>query len=616
MKRAAITLLTVMFAAGLSANSADIGNVYVDENSESGVMTLNVSEKMTSVKNPSEAVKSGANNLQSLLELVPGVYMTGGSLQAFGAGTKNYSAIKIRGLGTFPNPGILAVIDGVPQSMALFRHPLFDGLGLESAHSVEIVTGPDAVEEGNMAMAGVIKVTPVEKPKEGLSLKAGTSLGNYYTHSHFINASYGLGTLSAGGSASYDSTGGYRPNSDAYLQDYNGFLRYAISDGWYAKAKAGYSYNRVFNPGPASEKWDREQEAVKMILRSADVRVGNEYTDMKGEAIAYAQTGSNDFIKQLNPAKVLVTGAYTEFTNYGARLFEEFNLYPGNVIKTGFDWQYFGGSFDNRSANPAFLIRKYSYENDYAIYAKVSQEVGILGLSFGARYAINTKWGNELLPSYGLKLMIFDGNTLFANAARGYRTPAAGTVMFAKYGELKPESIWQYEAGTMQKIGEDFEITAALFQNEGANLLAVDPVDGTLKNTGVVFIRGVEAGAAGVFFKALKLGGWVSYLDPREKTAGQACFTSRAYAEAEPFEKLKVRIEAETARERFDADNRRVKLEEYTVFNGSIKYGMKVWDVKADFYLNAENIFNRNYQAKAGYPGAGFVLKSGLVLEI
>lgn len=602
--------------AGGEEKSVDIGKIYVEEKESEVVNGLNKNVmSSTVIKGKILEIGSKANIVDAVKE-APGVYFQKAGIIGFSAGSSAPSVFKIRGLGELPNPGILAVIDDRPQYIGIWRHPLFDTLSLDSVESIEVIKGPSGVELGNQAVAGAIVINTKKLEKEGYKLILNSGIGNYWTQDYFANALVNYFNFDISLSGGYKSTNGTRQNSDSYQQNYNGHIGYSL-DEWYFALNGNYSYIRSFNPGPVTAlNWDREQEAVQTLQRAGDIRIKYENNETKVQVIAFTDSGHNNFLKTYNSfLKKLIDGSYNRYQNYGVRLIDEWYLFPGNITKLGFDWQYFGGYFDSRVPTAARKIEE-RYENDYAPYFSFSQDIGIFGIYLGTRYGINNKWGQEIIPQFGFKMSLLEDLTVHINLSKGYKTPAMGTVIWGTYDELKPENFWQYETGLEAKLFDLINYTITVYQIEGNNMLQTDPIDKKLKNTGFILLRGIESGIETKVFEKVTLGANGAYVDPREKTARLAYFTGKIYSSISLIDNLSIKIETEFARDRFDADSRKMKLEEYTIVNSFVNYSLFLNTVETNLYLDIENMFDRKYQVKIGYPCPGFLIKGGLLIKI
>jgi len=606
-------MFLLLFSALTGSDIINLGSVVVEE----GSLTRGVNEfgQSSTVFSGSAVEASAASNVADILERVSGIYIEKAGALNFTAGSSGTSVLKIRGIGSLPNSGILAVVDDRPLFMGLFKHPMFDMLPLDYAERVEVIKGPSGVLFGNQAVGGVIHISS-KRPEPGkMKTVLSSAMGNYYTQDHYINNMAEFGGFDYMVSAGYKGTEGPRRNSDSYQQNYMIKAGYDFEGLFRLSGSGQYSEVTFYNPGPVNENWHREQEGAKMIQRSGDITIERKEDDCVSKIIVYADTGANKFLKQ-KPGPVLIPGSYNVFNNYGARAMREWRLLPGNLIKAGFDWQYFDGGFENYPPNPAMKIKEKRSENDYAPYLMASRQIGALSLSLGARYGINTLWGPELIPQAGVKVSVYEGNTVFVNASKGYKTPAMGQVIFEDYDELVPENFWQYEAGVTHEIKGLLYAGASVYQTEGNNLLMEDPVDSKYKNSGFVLIRGVEAEFDVNVLDMFNAGASCAYMDPREKTEGNAFFTGGASVSTKALAGIKFKIEGRFAKERFDTDHRKNRLDDYHILNASAGYDAEILGTDTSFFLEVKNMLDNKYEVKKYYPAPGFLIRGGMTIRI
>ena len=563
---------------------------------------------------------NSANNTADLSLDVPGIYYTKAGVIDATAGPFADSVLKIRGMGGLENSGILTLVDDRPQSMAVFRTPLLDTLALDNVQSIEFIKGPSSAEYGNQATAGVIDIRTKKLLQDGSNTVINASAGSFATQNYYLDNMYKSGPYDYALSAGYKTSQGTRADSDSYQQDYSLGLGYDYTSDIRFSGNGAYNDLLLYNPGPVGAGWDRDEEACRIKQESGDVRVEKISDDFNGKIIFYFDTGSEDFLESRAPNGLTVTGSDADFANFGARLMEEWNLIPGNVIKLGFDWQNFGGSFSDHfsEAGAPYSDTNMSwYENDYAPYFVLAQKVGITSVMFGARYGFNSRWGSDFIPQAGLTLSLFDGHKIFVNVSKGYKTPAMGEVIFSStLSGLKPEDFWQYEAGFQHDVMDFFSYNADIYQIEGQNLLESDPVTLALRNTGFRIIRGAEGGAELKFYNMFKAGGSVAYNEPGNNSSQTALFTGKTYIDVSFDKKIIIKVEGEFAKDRYDGDNKTLKLQDYMLFNAGINYNTIIMNNQTGLYLDVDNILNRQYEVVTGYPGIGFFIKGGVILKI
>ena len=565
-----------------------------------------------------EIEMNSKHNIVDLTKDVSGVYFNKAGIMNTATGAQAPSVVKIRGIGEKPNSGLLTVVDGRPQSMGIWRHPLFNIHSIDTIETVEIIKGPAGVEYGNQAVGGVINIQTKRIKTDGMKTIIGFGLGSYNSQDYFINNLLKKGKFDYSVSAGYRSTAGDRANSDSYQENYHVGIGYELTENWYIRGNADYADILFYNPGLTNGPLARYDEGTpgETFQRDFDIRLEHECDSLKGYAIVYADTGLNKFHEESD----------NMYENYGARLKEAFNLFKGNLIKTGFDFQRFGGIYNNFASPPSPKLKKkrlVQYQNEYSPYIIVEQTFDKTTLSGGLRYSYNDKWKDEIIPGLGAKVNIFGNQYVFANAQKGYKTPEIGREFMAstlkpEYKVTEPERYWQYEVG-LNNAWERFFYKVSAYQIEGINLIQMvppPPPPPRFVNTGAIVIRGVEVDTYVKPFKIIKVGTLLSYLDPGKKTANIAFFNGKVYILSRILKSLSLNVETEFAKDRYDANERKQELEDYMIYNANLLYNLSFKNLDANFYMDAENILNEKYLVKIGYPVPGLLIKGGLILKI
>ncbi len=96
--------------------------------------------------------------LPVLSERVPGVFVTERGVTGFGVADGAAGNITVRGVGGSPNTQVLVLIDGSPQFMGIFGHPLPDAYVASDVERIEVIRGPASILYGTSAMGGVVNI--------------------------------------------------------------------------------------------------------------------------------------------------------------------------------------------------------------------------------------------------------------------------------------------------------------------------------------------------------------------------------------------------------------------------------------------------------------------------
>jgi hypothetical protein len=126
--------------------------------------------------------RSGELNVLPLLAYqVPGFLLNDRSITCFGVGPGSGGNISIRGISGTPNNRVLVLIDGQPQYMGIFAHPIADAYSASDIERVEIQRGAASVLYGSNAMGGAINLITRKATKEGWQGSANLDYGSFGT---------------------------------------------------------------------------------------------------------------------------------------------------------------------------------------------------------------------------------------------------------------------------------------------------------------------------------------------------------------------------------------------------------------------------------------------------
>ncbi len=433
--------------------------------------------------------------LQTLTEEVPGLFVTGRGMMGYGVSTGAAGGLSMRGLAG--NAQMLVLVDGHPQYMGLFGHPIADAYQTMMAERVEVVRGPASVLYGSNAMGGVVNIVTRSMPTDGSETEVTAGMGSYMTVQTEAVSRHRRGKLTSTAAVSYNRSDGHRENMG--FEQYGGYvtLGYAVNERWDLHGDVNVTHFNASNPGPVTAPMiDNDQKVTRGM---ASLSLSNDYGRTSGRLGVYYNWGRHN----INDGHTADEPAQTSLFNskdmmMGVSWWQSAALGRGGRLTAGFDFQHFGGRTWNEDiATGTETPGVDEAENDFAGYLDYRQSIGtLLTLDAGIRVGHHTRTGTEVIPQGGVSLHLPRNVEMKAMVSKGYRNPTIRELyMFMpRNPELAPERLVNYELSLSQRLlGGALRYGVNVFYINGSNAIVLDQSIPRYMNTGKIRNAGVEA---------------------------------------------------------------------------------------------------------------------------
>ncbi len=431
------------------------------------------------------------NVLSGLANKVPGLFMNSRNMMGFGVGPESAGSVTIRGIGNSDgrNSQVLILIDGQPQFMGLFAHPINDAYTTSDVEQVEVVKGASSVLYGSNAMGGAINLITRKTDKEGLHGSGLLSYGSYNSLRANGHISYKKQKNSIFASVNREQTDGFRKDTDDSFDNTTAYLKFQSEisnkftvgvDGNLAEA----SYNEPFALDTVNFSENRNY-----LRGRTGISIKNTFEKSEGALMAFYNWGEHEFSDGFNS---------TDF-NRGITFYQNLKLFADNIITVGVDYKQFGGEASNGEA-PIPGFKKDQEIQEFDVYGLVQHTfAGKISLSAGGRITDNSQFGSQFVPSFGASVLFSETTNLKLSASKAFRSPSIADLYFFPVfnSNLQPEELWTYEASVRQLLANkkiSLELTA--FWIEAENLLTLvpntTPGPPTRQNAGELTNKGIE----------------------------------------------------------------------------------------------------------------------------
>lgn len=532
---------------------------------------------------------------------VPGLFVTGRSNLGYGLAQGSAGQLTLRGVGSNPNTQVLILLDGRPQFMGLFGHPLPDNYITSNAERIEVVRGPCSFLYGTNAMGGVINIITRREKNDGYSLNLNQSYGSFASLVGDAGIGFKKSKFDGYVSFTHQQSNGSRPYSEFDLN--NGYLKtgYKINDDFDLIADGNYTKFKTFDPGtqsaPKIDNW------VDITRMNGGFTIENRNNLTEGALKLIYNYGEHK----------IYDGFHSRDRDVNVSFYQTLTKVKNASLSVGIDYKNYGGNAENTKTGyqfgEFFMNETGGYVHmQYLMLNKISFNAGL-------RLEHNSIFGNELIPQFGVSYSVKENLTFRTNISKGFRSPTIRELYLfpAPTPDLKPETMWSLEAGLQYNYKDILTFEPVFYYEEGSNIIQTAGVFPNLKltNSGSFIIKGIELSLGLKPANGFELDLSASYVEPGKMT--QSNPQRRLFAEAKyHYRVFGVTTSLEYTEKLYGANNSAKKLPDYALFNLSFSY----FPVKQLMvYLAGENLLGRQYFTVYDYPMPGRTFKAGIKLN-
>ena len=513
---------------------------------------------------------------------------------------------------------VLVLVDGRPVNNPRDGVAELSNIPMDDIEKVEVVHGPGSNLYGAGAMAGTVNIITKTPPIDGAETELYSSFGTFRTYterfSHGARASK-FGYILSGG---YQSSEGYRENSEFDARDMNAKLEYNPDAENALTLNSGFYRSNSGAPGSAvSLDMDDRQENIKNYqdfnwsFKQDDSFVLSMKAYQNYDKLGFSENTAGSAFDTQGKKDIHTTKVRGCDLQMSRQFFENYHgIFGVNYV----------GNFNDSttSAKHRYTVRAGYIENMLELFYG-------LKLNFGARIDDYSNFGTEVNPSFSSLYIIGDNIKLRGSISRSFRPPTFNDLYWPDEGwargnpNVKPEKGLTKEIGIQTEIGRYAAFSLAYYRSDYDNLINWAEEAGVWqpKNVDSARIDGIE------LWNNIKIAdNWSFDTGYTYLRAMDANLHKRLIYQPENKVDLSLKYrglnaffcEAKgqfTDRRFHDAQNT-INVKRFFVagFNVSkkIKPGVTC-------FASIDNLLAREYQSIKDYPMPGFSLTSGLKVE-
>jgi len=542
------------------------------------------------------------NVLPTVMQQVPGFFVTSRSMMGYGVSTGAAGGINLRGISGGAGQ-LLVLIDGHPQYQGVYGHPISDSYQTLMAERVEVLRGPASVLYGSNAMGGVMNIVTRSMREDGVKTNINLGSGSYGTVQAEASNQLRSGKFSSTISAQYGRTDNHRPRMG--FEQYGGYLklRYDFDEHWNAYIDANITHFNASYPGPTSSPlYDADQWITRGVVSAA---LENHYGKTSGALSVYSNFGRHKIDDgTADPSKPTARFFRSKDALTGVSWFQSVQLFEGNRLTAGLDYQHIYGNAYYTSKSTGEILDTpnkqsgRSYRNEIAGYVDFRQDLAEwLTIDAGIRLDNHSVSGTEWIPQAGIVVRPVDNGEVKAMVSKGFRNPTMREMYLypPSNEELEPERLWNYELSWRHRLGV-FNYGVNLFYIKGDNM--IQTVQRKNVNTGEIENYGLELEAAWQINSHLSLTTNHALLHMKNKVVAAPEYKGFLGANYH-YNRWSVVAGLQYINSLYTAVGENETKENFCLLNASINYAATN---NISLWVRGENLLAQSYEINLGYP--------------
>ena len=516
---------------------------------------------------------------------------------------------------------VLVMVDGRPINSPRDGQADLSMIPVDNIDRVEVVHGPGSSLYGSSAMGGTVNIitkSPPDKPETELL----SSFGTFRTYVEQLSNGAKVGNFGYIINGSYQSSQGFRTNSEFNAKNFDSKLEYKLNDYNQLDLNFGFYKNRSGAPGRIdSPDIDDKQVNLNNFVdlkwgfkpdpsTDAQVRFYNTYDRLEFNPNSL-DNPNFEFSTAKSVQSTQVRGIDMQV---GKQFSEQYHLVTGIDYKANF----------NDSTDTA--------KHRYTVFAPFIENQ--LDLTKDLRLCLNVRidnysnFGTQVSPSFSAVYRLNPDIKFHAIISRSFRAPTFNDLYWNSAGmvgnpNLRPEKGLTEEVGVEKRLNRRVLFGINYYHSKYTELIQWQPItsdplsDWTVKNVGSVVIDGIELTNKITLTDNIDADLGYSFLVARDdKTHKFIIYQPENKANLALSYRgpsgLTFEIQGQYTDKRFGDSSNDTKVKGFYVINMSAS---KKFRAGFTYFVSIDNLINKKYQVIQGYPVSGFSITNGIKLK-
>lgn len=509
---------------------------------------------------------------------------------------------------------VLVLIDGRPVNSPRSGDVSLNNLPLEDIARIEVLRGPASSLYGSSAMGGVVNIITKEPPDKGQEAEFNSSFGAFRTYQEKLSYGAKSGNFGYRLNSGYQSSEGHRDNSAFNAKEISAKLTYEFNPQNLLAFSSGFYKDKLGTPGTITSPDLNDKQANRKNFFDLLWEVKPwEDKDIELSSRLYQDYDHLEFVETPEPLDKTTHSTKSRALNlkYNQKISELYRLIFGLDLADNHN-------DSSKTAKHRYLVRAGYLENQFRLWEK-------LNLNLGLRLDDYSNFGSNASPSVSLLYKLRGEARLHFLIARSFRAPTFNDLYWPLAGgaegnqNLQPEKGITFEMGIEKKFSQFFKAGFTYFRSDYEQLIKwqPDPIIWRPQNIDAAAIHGLEQelSLSPLDYLDIKMS-YIYLLAKDDRTHKFLTYQPKHKASLSLNYKgksgLNAGLEGQFVDRSFDNAANSAYVKRYYVLG--LRVSQEIND-KVNMFVNIDNLLNKKYQTRRGYPLPGLSVTSGLTLK-
>lgn len=514
---------------------------------------------------------------------------------------------------------VLVLVDGRPINSPRDGEADLSMLPIDNIDKIEVLHGPGSNVYGSGAMGGTVNILTKNPPREKQETEITSSFGTFRTYTERLSHGGRTGKFGYLVTGEYQSSQGFRENSDFNNRSINTKLEYEPNDNNLISFNNGFYKSNLGAPGTTTDFDRDDRQSILRRFFDLNWRLDIDET-LEIDTKVYQNYDRLGFDENMADSLGNATGRKdTHTTTSNGTNIQACKRFSENyTLISGFNYT---GNYNNSTASAKHKYSVFAgyFENKIELFEK-------LKIGLDERIDDYSNFGTQFTPAGSILYTVDSSLKIRGMVGRSFRAPTFNDLYWPDDGwskgnpNLLPEKGLTKEIGLEKNLNKYLTTNLTYYRTNYTNLIVWAPDSSSVwqpTNINSAVIDGIELKNNITFSDTLGLDLGYTFLSARDKD-------THKYLIYQPKNKtdfsfhykdkngLMCALKGQFTGSRFHNTDNTTEVKDFFVLGIDIS---KQFKSGVTYFIGFNNLLNKRYQVVRDYPMPPFSVTSGVKVK-